>query len=128
MLFRSGFLKDPARYVGLFDIFALSSDSEQYPISLIEAMAAGCAVAATDVGDIRNIVTAPNREFIVPRKDEDALAAAIRTLANDGALRASIADANRTRAFSEYDERTMFARYRQLYGSAMSRADFARQD
>ena len=123
-----GFLKDPARYVGLFDIFALSSDSEQYPISLIEAMAAGCAVAATDVGDIRNIVTAPNREFIVPRADEDALADAIRTLANEGALRASIADANRTRAFSEYDERTMFARYQQLYGSAMSRADFARQD
>jgi glycosyltransferase involved in cell wall biosynthesis len=36
-----GFLPDPARCIGSFDIFALSSDSEQAPISLIEAMAAG---------------------------------------------------------------------------------------
>jgi L-malate glycosyltransferase len=123
-----GFLKSPARYVGLFDIFALSSDSEQYPISLVEAMAAGCAVAATDVGDVRNIVTGPNRDFIVPREDEDALALAIRTLAVDGKLRTSIGEANRGRAFAEYGEVTMFARYQQLYGSAMNRADFARQD
>jgi hypothetical protein len=39
-LMMPGFLKDPSRFVGLFDIFALSSDSEQYPISLVEAMAA----------------------------------------------------------------------------------------
>ncbi len=123
-----GFLKDPARYVGLFDIFALSSDSEQYPISLVEAMAAGCAVVATDVGDIHNIVTPANRDFIVARDDEDALAIAIRTLAADQGLRNRLGEANRTRAYSEYGEATMFARYQQLYGSAMGRADFARQD
>jgi L-malate glycosyltransferase len=123
-----GFLKDPARYVGLFDIFALSSDSEQYPISLVEAMTAGCAVAATDVGDVRNIVSLANRDFIVPREDEDALSNAIATLAGDSALRTKIAEDNRRRAFSEYGDATMFARYRQLYGSAMGRADFARQE
>jgi glycosyltransferase involved in cell wall biosynthesis len=50
-----GFLPDPARYIGSFDIFALSSDSEQAPISLIEAMAAGRPAVSTDVGDVRNI-------------------------------------------------------------------------
>jgi L-malate glycosyltransferase len=127
-LMMPGFLRDPARYVGLFDIFALSSDSEQYPISLVEGMASRCAVAATDVGDIRNIVARDNREFIVPRDDEAALADAIRRLANDAELRGRLAKANADRAFAEYDEGLMFARYRQLYGGAMKRADFARQN
>lgn len=125
-LMMPGFLRDPWRYAGLFDIFALSSDSEQYPISLVEAMAAGCAVAATDVGDVRNMVDSENTPYIVPR-DDRALAAAIRHLANDHALRDHLGLRNRKKAHSEYDEGRMFARYRQLYGSAMGRADFARQ-
>ena len=122
-----GFLRDPARYIGLFDIFALSSDSEQYPISLVEAMAAGIPAVSTDVGDVRNIVAKENRPFIVAREDEAGLTNAIATLAKDAKLRGNVGDANRVIAFSQYDEETMFARYRQLYGSAMKRADFARQ-
>lgn len=122
-----GFLRDPARYIRLFDIFALSSDSEQYPISLVEAMASELPVVATDVGDVRNIVASENLPFIVNRLDETALTDAIRALANDAALRKKLGDANRYLATSQYDEVTMLARYRQLYGSAMKRADFARQ-
>jgi L-malate glycosyltransferase len=126
-LMMPGFLRDPARFVGLFDIFALSSDSEQYPISLVEAMAAGCAIAATDVGDVHDMVAGPNKPYIVPR-DDNALAAAIKTLAQDGQLREMLGKKNRDKAYIEFDEVNMFARYRQLYGSAMGRADFARQD
>jgi L-malate glycosyltransferase len=126
-LVMGGFLKNPASYVGLFDIFALSSDSEQYPISLVEAMTAGLPAACTDVGDVRNIVTAENRPFIVPKEDEAALGTAIATLANDAALRKSIGAANQKLAVSDYGETQMFNRYRALYGNAMNRADFARQ-
>ena len=122
-----GFLRDPARYIRLFDIFALSSDSEQYPISLVEAMTSALPAVSTDVGDVRNIVARENLPYIVARQDEDALAEAIRKLAEDASLRASVGEANRLVACSQYDEATMFARYRQLYGSAMKRADFARQ-
>ncbi len=122
-----GYLRDPARFIRLFDIFALSSDSEQYPISLVEAMTSALPIVSTDVGDVRNIVSRENRPFIVARDDEGALASAIASLAKDAALRATLATANRILACSQYDEDTMFARYRQLYGSAMKRADFARQ-
>lgn len=122
-----GFLRDPSRYIGLFDIFALSSDSEQYPISLIEAMASGLPVVSTDVGDVRSIVASENLPFIMKREDEAGLAQAIATLAANPISRKEIGAANRHLAFSQYDEETMFARYRQLYGSAMKRADFARQ-
>lgn len=122
-----GYLRDPARYIRLFDIFALSSDSEQYPISLLEAMTSAIPVVSTDVGDVKNIVARENRPFIVPRADEASLAQAIRELANDAGLREKLGAANRSLACALYDEETMFARYRQLYGSAMKRADFARQ-
>ena len=122
-----GFLRDPARYIRLFDIFALSSDSEQYPIALLEAMTSAIPVVSTDVGDVRTIVARENRPFIVPRTEEASLAQAIRELANDAGLRQKLGTANRALACALYDEETMFARYRQLYGSAMKRADFARQ-
>jgi L-malate glycosyltransferase len=126
-LMMPGFLRDPHRYIGLFDIFALSSDSEQYPISMIEAMAAGCAVVATNVGDVLDIASDANRAYIVAR-DDDALASVIRKLAENESLREELGTQNRDKAYLEFDEGRMFARYRQLYGSAMGRADFARQD
>ena len=122
-----GFLKDPACYVGLFDIFALSSDSEQYPISLVEAMAAGLPAVATQVGDVRNIVAEANQPFIIAKEDEAGLAAALAKLAGDPALRREIGAANRTLASAHYGDDHMFARYRQLYADAMNCADFARQ-
>jgi len=119
-----GFLADPARYVGLFDIFALSSDSEQFPISLIEAMAAGLPVAATDVGDIASMVSQANRGFIKPLGEENGLAEAITTLVQHEQLREDIGAQNRMKAQAEYNETKMLARYSLLYGYALGRANF----
>lgn len=127
-LIMPGFLKDPARFMGLFDIFALSSDSEQFPISLIEAMAAGRPVVATQVGDIGNMVARDNRPFLVRPGDEAGLAKAIAQLAADEQQRYQLGHANFAKALAEYREADMLARYQQLYGATMRRADFARQD
>ncbi|RJF85376.1 glycosyltransferase family 4 protein [Sphingomonas cavernae] len=117
-----GFRHEPHRYIGLFDLYAISSDSEQFPISLVEAMAAGLAVAATDVGDIAAMVAGDNRRFVVPRSDERALAHAIAELAGDPTLRAQLGAANRAKAVAEYDEKVMIARYGGLYGGAIGRS------
>jgi glycosyltransferase involved in cell wall biosynthesis len=114
-----GFLPDPARYIGRFHIFALSSDSEQFPISLVEAMAAGIPVVATAVGDIVSMVSADNRPLIVEPADEAAFASALDSLVERPDLRRSIGRANREKAAVEYDEAEMIARYARLYGEAI---------
>jgi glycosyltransferase involved in cell wall biosynthesis len=98
----------PERHYAAFDVFALASDTEQMPLSVLEAMASSLPVVATDVGDIRAMVSVNNTPYIAPR-DAAALADALdRLLATPGTMRA-IGAANRARAEAEFDERRMFA-------------------
>jgi glycosyltransferase involved in cell wall biosynthesis len=119
-----GFASDPAKVIGLFDLFALSSDSEQFPISVVEAMAAGLAVVSPDVGDVRTMLAPANRAYIAPTGDEGSLAEALHQLAADERLRSAIGTANRAKARAEFDEAAMVAAYRAVYGTAMRRASF----
>ena len=114
-----GFLPDPWKYIGNFDIFALSSDSEQTPVSLIEAMAAGLPVAATDVGDVASMLSPDNAPFIVPATDEHRFADALAQLARNATLRAKLGEANRRRAGGLFREDAMIEQYAALYNDAM---------
>lgn len=120
----TGSLTRPEDAVTGFDLFALSSDTEQMPLSVLEAMAAGLAVSATDVGDVRSMVAAENGPFIVPR-NASALAASMQALLDQDALRYKIGVANQERALAIFDEEKMFAAYEQLFlGSAAPAASF----
>ena len=110
----TGALADPAATLAGFDVFALSSDTEQMPLSVLEAMAAGKPIAATAVGDVTAMLAEPNRPYAVPL-DDDALNGALTDLVHDAALRARLGAANRARAVAVYDQRAMFDRWAALF-------------
>jgi L-malate glycosyltransferase len=117
-----GFLERPYRFMGLLDILAVSSWSEQFPISVVEAMAAGLPIASFPVGDVPKMVAAENLPFITEEfGGEVKLRDAIQTLAGDPELRARVGAANRAKARAEYDEAVMIERYGRLYEEAMGR-------
>ena len=93
-----------------FDIFALSSDTEQMPLTVLEAMAAGLPIAATDVGDIREMLATENSPHVGP-----ALADSLRALLADPPLRSRLGALNRQKAERDYTETAMFAAYAQLF-------------
>ncbi|MES2988157.1 MAG: glycosyltransferase family 4 protein [Pseudomonadota bacterium] len=117
----TGFLPQPHKYMGLFDIFALSSSSEQAPLSVIEAMAAGLPVVAPDVGDISAMVCEYNRKYIAPERTEVLLRDRIEIFAQHTDLRQYVGAANRERARALYDEGEMVSSYARLYAEAMGR-------
>ena len=60
----AGHHQDTAAFYAQFDVFALSSDTEQMPLSVIEAMASGLPVVSTDVGDVRLMVAEANAPHV----------------------------------------------------------------
>jgi glycosyltransferase involved in cell wall biosynthesis len=113
----AGHVADPLRHIKALDIFAMSSDTEQMPISLLEAMAAGLPAVATDVGDIRAMLPQVSRRFVTAL-DDGAFAGALSALIRDGALRRELGSANRAKAERDFDQSTMFAAWAELLDGA----------
>jgi glycosyltransferase involved in cell wall biosynthesis len=116
-----GFLDRPYRYAGLFDILALSSRSEQFPISVVEGMAAGLPIASPAVGDVPRMVAAENLPFIAEHGTEVRLRDAIQPLVLNSDLRKQVGAANRAKAEAEFGASLMIKRYQALYEEAMGR-------
>jgi glycosyltransferase involved in cell wall biosynthesis len=118
----AGYQADPAPFYRAMDLFALSSDSEQMPLCLIEAMASGLPVATTDVGDVRFMLPAEQSPFVVPVNGAGtaaALGSRIAALARDSEARRDLGRLNRRRAEDRFAFEAMRAAYREVYASAL---------
>jgi glycosyltransferase involved in cell wall biosynthesis len=118
----AGQTHDPASWYAAFDVFVMSSATEQMPNALLEAMACGLPAICTDAGDTREMLESRNGPFIVPLGDETRYAAALATLTGCGELRAVIGAANRARCLERYSLDDMVQRYAAVYNAAIERA------
>ncbi|HEX2644180.1 MAG TPA: glycosyltransferase [Thermoanaerobaculia bacterium] len=126
----AGYQADPAPYYRAMDVFALTSNSEQMPVCLLEAMAAALPAVATDVGDVRVMLPPEQSPLVVPLPTNPAasgsdgttvtaLAARLAELAADPARRRGLGQANRRRVEERFSFEGMCRAYLEVYQSAL---------
>ena len=111
-----GYRTDVAAILAAADVFALPSHFEGLPMSVIEAMLTGLPVVATDIRGPREQVVDGVTGLIVPAREPAPLAAALRRLTGDPALRATMGEAGRARALDIYVEEKVVTRTLDLLG------------
>lgn len=96
------------------DVLVLPSDAEGFGLVLIEAMAAGVPVVATDVPGIRDVVKHDRNGLLVPPRNPRALASAVRRLAGDERLRRRVVAAGLREARGRYAWDAVLPLYQEL--------------
>ncbi|WP_020399828.1 glycosyltransferase family 4 protein [Kordiimonas gwangyangensis] len=117
----TGNMAHPESIVPAFELFALSSDTEQMPISVIEAMAAGLPVVSTDVGDVAGMVSRQNAAY-VQENSAGALARNLSALLDKPEAAKRIGAANQAKAKRDYSLEGMIDRYDGLFMQLLGRA------
>ena len=114
-----GNLSDTSSFYRQIDVFMLTSDTEQMPLTVLEAMASSLPVVATDVGDVRRMVSEDNQPYILQAEDERGLSSALDDLMKNRSRREKIGRANRAKVLQLYSQQKMFAAYQQLFEEAL---------
>jgi glycosyltransferase involved in cell wall biosynthesis len=104
-----------ADWLRAIDVFVLPSLSEALSNSLLEAMGCGCCPIASDVGGNPELVQHGVTGLLFPARDADALAARLRTLLEDAALRNRLAAAAQARAHGEFARPVAVQRMAAIY-------------
>ena len=117
----AGSRSDVPALLAAADVFVLSSRSEGAPFSILEAMAAGLPVVASDVGGVGELVVDGETGLLVPPADPGRLADALRRVLGDAALRRRLGAAGRARARERFDLRALQDAHLELYARELAR-------
>ncbi|MFC8790542.1 GT4 family glycosyltransferase PelF [Streptomyces cinereoruber] len=107
-------------------VVVLSSISEGFPFSLIEAMSCGRATVSTDVGGVREAVG--DTGIVVPPREPAVMAAALSALLRDGARRAELGRLARQRVVDRFTLRRSVDGFRRIYRELAGTAPSPRPD
>ena len=110
-----GYRSDIASVLSDFDVFLLSSVSEGTPLVVIEAMAAGLPVVATNVGGLAQMLKDQQCGFLTPSGDAQALAGRMIELAANHEMRLRFGERARQIAAARYNLRRMIDEYCDIY-------------
>lgn len=108
-----GHHRNPAELYAEGDVCALSSISEAFPYTVLEAMACGRPVVATDVGGVREALEGFG--IVVPPRDPEAFGAAVVRLLEDHELRQELGRQGRDEVLAKYRISSSVGGYRRLY-------------
>lgn len=117
-----GFRTNIPELLAAADVFVLTSLTEGIPVTVIEAMATGLPVIATAVGGIPELIAHAREGLLVPPRDAEALAAAMRLLCEDRELRGRLGRAAHEKALRQFTEEKMHEQYNQIIEQAFASA------
>ncbi|MCK5242446.1 glycosyltransferase family 4 protein [bacterium] len=115
----TGFMEDIGKFMSALDIFVLPSDCEPFGLVMIEAMARGVPVIATNCGGAPEIVTPHETGLLVPPQDPEALAEAIHYLMCHPMERMQMGETARIRVQERFDHSTMVKAYETFYAQVI---------
>jgi len=118
-----GFRPDVPELLGACDVFALPSLYEGTSLALLEAMAAGRAIVSSAIPGTDELIDDGRSGLLVAPGDADALAAALRRLLGDAALRTTLAGRAREAAMRDFSPATMVGRVSRLYEQVLAAHD-----
>jgi glycosyltransferase involved in cell wall biosynthesis len=116
-----GYRDDLGSLYAAFDVFLLTSANEGAPVVVIEALAAGVPVVATDAGGTASVVDAGETGLIAPVGAVEELQAAVERLRQDDALRTSMGRLGARRMRERFSVERMVDDTEHLYGRILAR-------
>jgi glycosyltransferase involved in cell wall biosynthesis len=111
----AGYQPQPERYLGVMNVFALTSRMEGLPLVILEAWAAGLPVVASSVGGLPDLIEHGRTGLLFPAGDEMALAGFLGELLSDSGRGRTLGDAGRQELLARYSLERMAADYQHHY-------------
>ena len=115
----TGFRRDIPEVMAALDVFAFPSHAEAFGLVLIEAMAMARPVVSSNCDGVLDIVVDGETGIMVPPRDPEALAGALRVLLKDPSLRARMGNAGRARVLVRFEKRRLFDELLGIYASLL---------
>jgi len=115
-----GYRSDVPRLLAAMDVFVLPSLSEGLPLSLLEAMAAGVPVVATEVGGNAEVIDDGATGFLVPPRRSDLLAERIREVLGDRSRARAMSLRARRSVQERFSADRMVRDYERLFGGLLA--------